>query len=414
MRPIDMSVIVTVYNIEDYIGECIESVLQEKRINIELILVDDASTDRSLEICREYERKDSRVKVIHNAVNAGITTSRNNGLREACGEYYYIMDGDDLVKQDGLYIMYNVCKENNLDMLEFSADVFYDEENMKTYADEDCYWRSVQCNQVMDGKQLFADLIHMREKVRWYAYLHCYRGECFRENNLYYVEGLRYADGSEFHLYLAAKRVMCINEALYLRRIRGNSQITNKPRIHYLESLIILLVEELKLWDKTEFSDYVNKGIEGYFLIRSREIVEMYQLFIGDDSETKLLNNHPMAKFFYNYGLKQIPICLDRFTEEELKLVRGAERIHVYGAGFYGGEVAKVLNYMSITNYDFIVTNKKGNPNYKEQKKVYAVDEVVIDNEKDLVIVAISAKYREEICNVLEKKNCNNYIVFEL
>ena len=134
MQKIDMSVIVTVYNIENYIADCIESILKEDRISIELILVDDTSYDRSYDICMDYASRDERVKVIRNEVNRGITSSRNVGLKVSTGEYIYIMDGDDVLKDDALYKMYRLCKKENLDLLEFSAEVFYDNVDGRKFA----------------------------------------------------------------------------------------------------------------------------------------------------------------------------------------------------------------------------------------------------------------------------------------
>lgn len=411
MQHIDMSVIVTVYNIEQYIGECIESILQEKRLNIELILVDDASTDGSLQICSKFESGDSRVRTIHNAINLGITSSRNVGLRAATGEYFYVMDGDDLLKPDSLYKMYEICKENDLDMLEFSADVLYENEDMRTFAKESEYKRTKILNKVEDGPTMFADLFYSREERKFSAYLHCYKGEHFRRHDLYWVEGLRYADGSEFKLYLAAERVMCIEDAFYIRRVRGDSQITSRPKIYYLESLIILFIEEMKLWEKNRFSEYINEGIEMYFLWRNREILDMYQQFIGDDSETFLLNQHPMAKYYYNYVLKKIPICVHVFTQEELDIIKAAPYIYIYGAGFYGEQVSMVLDYFGIENYDFIVSCRNENPQYKRDKKVYELKEIRFEK-KDLVILALAEKHHKEIERNLVSQNCGGILKF--
>ena len=120
----DISVIVTVYNIKSYIRECIESILSQKDVEFEVICVDDASTDGSDSILDEYKKKDSRIRVLKNLKNEGLASARNKGYRLAGGEYLYNIDGDDLLAEGALYRMHQVMKEHDLDLLAFSAKAF--------------------------------------------------------------------------------------------------------------------------------------------------------------------------------------------------------------------------------------------------------------------------------------------------
>ncbi len=89
-----ISIIVPVYNVEKYLKECIESILSQTYKNIEIILIDDGSTDNSGKICDEYLKKDSRVKVIHKE-NGGLSDARNTGIEIASGKYIGFVDSDD-------------------------------------------------------------------------------------------------------------------------------------------------------------------------------------------------------------------------------------------------------------------------------------------------------------------------------
>lgn len=412
MQKIDMSVIVTVYNIENYIADCIESILKEDRISIELILVDDTSYDRSYNICMDYASRDERVKVIRNEVNRGITSSRNVGLKISTGEYIYIMDGDDVLKDDALYKMYRLCKKENLDLLEFSAEVFYDDVDGRKFAGENDYKRTKLCNQILNGTDLFIKLFDAGETVRWSACLHCYKGTLLREKELYYVEGLRYADGSEFHLYMAAERAMCIADIFYRRRVRENSQITSKVKIHYLESLIVLFVEEMRLWNGYGFSNEINCGIEKYFRLRHREILDMYQQLREYKGATPILDKWPSAKYFYNHIVKQIPVCIDKFSKEEEKKMYQAKAIYVYGAGFMATEVAKVLDYKGF-DYKCVVTNKNSSKDSFNGREILSIDEVNFED-GDLVIVSLSQIHHKAIVEILLNKKCDNYLLFSI
>ena len=94
-----VSVIVPVYNVGKYVGDCIESLITQSYKNIEIILVDDGSTDDSGRICDAYADKDCRIKVIHKE-NGGLSDARNVGIDSATGVYYSFVDGDDFLKED--------------------------------------------------------------------------------------------------------------------------------------------------------------------------------------------------------------------------------------------------------------------------------------------------------------------------
>lgn len=111
MKKIFCSVIIPVYNVEKYIEKCVESILGQSFEDLELILVNDGSTDESGKICDKYARKDKRIKVLHQ-VNAGHTAARNAGLRVAKGQYIGFVDSDDWVDKEWLEDCYTSCEEN--------------------------------------------------------------------------------------------------------------------------------------------------------------------------------------------------------------------------------------------------------------------------------------------------------------
>lgn len=110
-----ISVIVPIYNAEQYLEKCIDSIINQTYTNFEIILVNDGSTDNSGSICDEYAKKDSRIRVIHKE-NGGLSSARNVGLDNANGEYVSFVDSDDWIEQDMLETLYNSCEENNAEI----------------------------------------------------------------------------------------------------------------------------------------------------------------------------------------------------------------------------------------------------------------------------------------------------------
>ncbi len=115
-KEIAVSVIVPVFNVEKYVSRCIDSILNQTLKNIEIIIIDDGSTDKSLNICKEYESKNTNINVIHQE-NMGLTAVRRKGLSVAKGEFAVFVDSDDYISESMCEDMYTYCKENNLKLL---------------------------------------------------------------------------------------------------------------------------------------------------------------------------------------------------------------------------------------------------------------------------------------------------------
>lgn len=113
----EISVIIPIYNTEDYLRQCIESVINQTFKDLEIILVDDGSTDNSLNICREYEQLDSRIKVIHKT-NGGLVQTRKTGIAAATGKYVGFVDSDDWIEPEMYQYMYDKMNEYGTDIVE--------------------------------------------------------------------------------------------------------------------------------------------------------------------------------------------------------------------------------------------------------------------------------------------------------
>lgn len=135
-----ISIVVPVYNISDCVEKCILSLLAQTYENIEIVLVDDGSTDESGDICDKYAKEDARVKVVHKK-NGGLSDARNKGIEEAIGEYISLVDGDDFVDKDYIERQYKILEEYGADIAITSHRVIYpkkeiNESTGEKYVDE--------------------------------------------------------------------------------------------------------------------------------------------------------------------------------------------------------------------------------------------------------------------------------------
>lgn len=113
-----ISIIIPVYNTEKYLERCINSVLDSTYENFEILLVDDGSNDRSLEICRNYSDRDSRIRVFMQKSRGGVSSARNRGIEESLGEWIVFVDSDDVIACDFLAVVADKACQNT-DMIFF-------------------------------------------------------------------------------------------------------------------------------------------------------------------------------------------------------------------------------------------------------------------------------------------------------
>lgn len=125
-----ISVIVPVYNAENFLSRCLDSIIGQSYDDLELVLVDDGSTDKSLDICKSYAEKDNRILVYHKE-NGGQTSARRHGFYQSKGEWIYFVDADDFIPKLALEILVKLAEYNKLDIVEGGAITYYEDFSVK-------------------------------------------------------------------------------------------------------------------------------------------------------------------------------------------------------------------------------------------------------------------------------------------
>jgi glycosyltransferase involved in cell wall biosynthesis len=182
-----ISIIIPVYNVEPYIRQCLDSALNQSYTNLEIICVDDGSTDNSGKICDEYVKKDNRIKVFHK-INGGVSSARNLGLKNLTGQYVGFLDPDDWIEPNMYEILHKIIKDNNvkLSVVNFFKDkeehstaminrkvipygVIYPEDMLLYHLNRDNYmgFGSSACNKLFDAKVILDNDLKFDEKIRY-------------------------------------------------------------------------------------------------------------------------------------------------------------------------------------------------------------------------------------------------------
>lgn len=240
IKNIKVSIILPVYNVDKYLSECLESAINQTLDSIEIIAVNDGSTDSSLEILEQYRDKHG-IKII-NQENKGLSEARNTGLREAKGEYVYFLDSDDYIDLDSMRYCYEKCKKNELDIINFDAISFKDNKNSQIDLDED-YNRAniIESEKVYTGEDYYNYLMK-NNAYRQPVWLNMYKRTFLIENNLLFYPGLIHEDELFTKItYLKCSKIMYIANQFFFRRVRENSIMTTNISINKVESLIIII-----------------------------------------------------------------------------------------------------------------------------------------------------------------------------
>ena len=219
-----VSVVIPIYMVEKYIVECVESVLQQTLRDIEVILVDDGSTDECPYICDEYVRRDNRVRVIHKD-NGGQSSARNVGIDAAIGTWIYFLDGDDYLECDALEKCVQKGEQENVDFLFFDTKVVSELDDFSTTLNQ--YGRS-HTYSVQDGWTMCKQLLDCNEFFVGVPFLFIRRSHLVNLGLRFY-EGIVHEDDLFTPLlFLQSRRVTYLPEKLYIRRYRNNSTMTTR------------------------------------------------------------------------------------------------------------------------------------------------------------------------------------------
>lgn len=243
-----ISVIVPVYNVADYLEECVISIINQTYKNLEIILVDDGSTDNSSKICDDFSKKDTRIKVIHKE-NGGISKARNAGIEIATGDYIAFMDSDDCIKETFIEELYKLLKENDADI---AGCRFY--RNIPNTTDYVYPKESEDYNFVTDSKGMMKRLYNDMG-VFCVVWNKLYKKDIVKKHPF---PDLKIAEDAYImrEYMFEAKKIAWTSKALYMYRDRPGSIMTSKRSFSLDE-------QELRMvWLEKDIAYYKENAME--------------------------------------------------------------------------------------------------------------------------------------------------------
>ncbi len=308
-----ISVIVPVYNVENYIAKCLDSILNQTFSNIEIICVNDGSTDNSRKILEEYKNKDCRIKIVDKK-NGGLSSARNAGMKVATGEFYSFIDSDDWIDITMLEKLYNNMLEHESD-ISICAVHQFDETNQKI-DDSNPYYTLEYFDKTFDNRAFsYVDTKPFIMDVCVMAWNKLYRRSLIEECQAQFPDGLIFEDGPFFFtIFFKTQKVSIVRDFLYYYRINRKNSIIQKAGKKFLNVIDVAEIMYSKIKNIPDFEDvkytFFRKKVED-FIYRFEHLNPKYKTAFAKKlakesslvDETLFPPNMVRGKFRYNYFL---------------------------------------------------------------------------------------------------------------
>ena len=427
MDDIKVSVIMPVYNVEKYLEECLQSVIDQTLLEIEIICVNDGSTDSSPAILEQYAMEDPRIQIITKE-NTGYGHSVNIGLNQARGQYVSIVETDDVVDSTMLEDLYNLAVDKDLDVIKTDRRTFVDTGGGRVYTElpvlqgsnQDLYGRICNCHEdmrVFNGYVLITTGLYKREFLdRNHIRFHESPGASYQDNGFW------------FQTTMHAERLYFLNRAYYnLRRDNPNSSIYSREKVFcmcdeydFIRDKIIdahLDIERELLFEQfcCRYGNYMAtmKRIAPQYLQAFYDRMRQdFSKALRSGDINPVLFSQVQWRYIHTV-LTQPEMCREGSLSVSLGIrshLEETKEILIYGAGIWGKRVLELLrqNGWDDKVKGFLVSGESENGMTVEGIEVYPVEAFDLRGDM-LVLVAVADKHIPEMIENLRNIGHYNY-----
>lgn len=396
---IKISVIIPIYNGEEYLEQCIQSVLNQTLKEIELVCVDDGSVDNSAQIIQKYAEKDKRISLFRQK-NQGPGPARNFALKQSRGKFVTFLDADDYyLDNDALEKMVKACEERKVFICASLRKIL-----IKGIEVEEKLFQETDKDKVIEYHNYQVDYDYQ-------SYL--FHREFLLKNECFFPDYRRYEDPVFLvNALFKAQKFTVANTFLYVYRLADRCEQFNLKNTY---DLLCGLIDNLTYAQKYQLDILFKKTM---LRLEQEYMWFIFKNFTPDDLRIpiKLLEaNTIISEYtgkinYVNKPLRTMLLYASQYEKKILLRIKNQGSVLIYGAGRYGKVFLKFLKKHNLSeNVDcFIVTRKKNNPEEIENIPVIGIQDLPI-KKKSMIYVTVGANLQEEIENILKEKNCKNY-----
>lgn len=303
-----LSVIVPIYNAKETLNRCLNSILEEKRISLEVICVNDESTDDSLKKCYEYQKKDSRIKIVDKK-NGGVASARNSGLEIAKGKYITFVDQDDWVEKNAYYEMLKKGISEDADMVVCNYTKDYDKDSCPM----------VNRGEIASSNSTIEELIRyafFREEYRGYAayvWNKLFKRETLKMNHIIFDGNLKRGDDVLFYtqVVLTKPKTVYIDKKLY-HYVQRDDSITHtltKENLSRLSEILVGYEKAIALLEEGGVKEEAISYLKCFYVYHASNLYELADK-VGSDEEKEKFQKK-MEKYYQEYII-QNKLYIDR------------------------------------------------------------------------------------------------------
>ncbi|MGN0316421.1 MAG: glycosyltransferase family 2 protein [Lachnospira sp.] len=421
---IKVSIIMPSLNVAKYIGKCIESVLNQSLIDIEILCVDAGSDDGTMEIIQKYAQKDDRIQIISSEIRS-YGYQVNIGMKKAKGKYIGIVETDDYIMPQMYEKLYKVAEENRLDIVKGQAFKFWDDFKDKIKIDNPNlkeYYNTI----------IKQDNLRLRMKFHMFSWEGIYRREFLYENKILHNEsmGAAYQDnGFWLQTMIYAKNVMWIDEPLYMYR-QDNTAASMKNTGKMMATMNEYDFVEGKLNSRNHMTENI-QGLLNYYRFKELKLAFMriddalkreYLKVVKETYNSRKNNvivNDEIVWYKLEKWLETVTNdegYLDRYLTKKSEILiklNNARRLIIYGAGERAKTIiVLLLNLGMLEKLDMLIVTDKSSVDSKDifGCQIKNVDEFT-NQDGDLMIIGVSDKLSDEVISIIRDRNINTELL---
>ncbi|MCI5933901.1 MAG: glycosyltransferase [Lachnospiraceae bacterium] len=397
---ITVSIIVPVFNVEKYLSECLESIISYADRNMEIICIDDGSTDRSYEIILQYQKRyPDLIRCMKHECNKGLSEARNTGLKYARGKYVWFVDSDDmLMGENPISFLYVIAENYNTDIVFFDMEKF--EDDMPCEYSKNAQDVSLDNAHILSGRELFRESIN-ENRIKCESCRQFFRKDFLINNHLEFVPGLLHEDNVFWiQCCMKAERILNLNCKFYRYRQRPGSicHVMSPKRV---QSVFVIFMEIYMTW-KQNYASLTEQENQAFAKYMNR-FFDTWQLYREYDEGNELLNwlDAPTGEI-YNI----VNCCKSRWLkieEKELEILRKQKQIIVFGAGVAAKSMIRYLCNQHIKIEAVGVTNTDGNPAFLSNIPVKPIEQLTEYRETAMIVIGVTNRYGKGIYEQLGK-----------
>lgn len=394
-KDLEFSIIIPIYNVEKYLAECLQSVLEQTYSNFEAICVYDKSTDNTFDVLNRFSVLDKRIKIVISSEKKGLSNARNIGMENANGKYILFLDSDDMLDVNALQVIHNEFYEG-LDMIYFGAKIREEKNGEIVFQD---YCNHGELGTVCNGREMIVRMVSIGD-MRMAAWLQCWKKASYEKYGLQFKIGILHEDNLFTYLgCMKAQKTRGINDKLYIYRKRDDSLTQQEQSERCLQSWVTIYKEIIKYWERNH-----SLGVD-FATIQFLREVEPNMYYCYRDVQ-KIKNDVIKLDSFDGYILETIVsrykwIETSPISPDLVECLKSEKKIYIFGAKRIARQQAECLRENGIEIEAFIISNKEENCEKISETQVLEINDEKVDK-NSLVIVGARRQLWTEVITTLQ------------